>query len=136
MQTKLCFNILNLKGFLKNAKILSFRYLKPDFPTTAIATRLNTSGMPTASRPDIAAFHVVGRPVAATTGINNGLKNPTTKIMIPILKRHPGGGACSVVSGVSCIIVLLHCGNHPLHEFYSTFASRPFSWNAPFDPTC
>jgi hypothetical protein len=58
----------------------------------AIATTVNTSGIPTASNPEIIVFHSVASEVLVTTGMSNGLSHPTISMVSPKRKRHPARG--------------------------------------------
>jgi hypothetical protein len=69
----------------------------------AIAATVNTSGMPTASNPEIIVFHSVASEVLVMTGMNNGLNHPTISIVRPKRKRHPVCG-CSVFDAAVCVI--------------------------------
>ena len=65
----------------------------------ATAAIVNTSGMPTASNPEIIVFHSVVSEVLVITGMSNGLSHPTISIVSPKRKRHPAFG-CSVFVAV------------------------------------
>jgi len=70
----------------------------------ATAATVNTSGIPTASNPEIIVFHSVASEVLVITGMSNGLSHPTINIVSPKRKRHPARG-CSVLVAVTFTMV-------------------------------
>jgi hypothetical protein len=69
----------------RNTNSFSFRNWYPSLPTMATPMIIKTSGIPSANNPDTALFNPIDQLVEATEGINNGLKNPTTITVPPMV---------------------------------------------------
>jgi hypothetical protein len=61
------------------------------------------SGTPTASAPEMAVFHAVGKPEEVTNGIANGAAKPATKIATPTPNRQRMAGALTASAQTDCV---------------------------------